>query len=202
MVEKNKYLNYRNLFYIAFVLLYLIPVVIIFYHGYRDYFQLFRRLAGLTGLSSLFIAIILSSFVKQSKAIFGVVYLKIHHFFSILGLVLISLHPLIMMVDFGTTRILIPNFSSWNAFITNGGRFAIYIIYIAALAAVLKKKIIKYWKSIHTLLYPAFLLSAIHGIYQGSDLRNPILYYLLLTMIILVVINFLFKKNLLKNKIQ
>ena len=190
----------RYLTYLLIFLLYLIPVVIIFSHGFDNYFQLFRRIAGLTGIASLFIAIIISSFVRQSKKIFGTVYLKVHHLFSITGLILVTIHPIIMAIDFGTSRIFIPNFSSWDAFLTNAGRPALYLIYIATSAAILRKNITKYWKYIHSLINLAFILGAIHGIRQGSDLKNPVLLSLYLIIVIIVIANFIYKRYLNYNK--
>ena len=190
----------RTLFYILILLFYLIPVVTVFLHGFDDFFQFFRRITGLAGIASLFIAILLSLLVRQSKQIFGVTYLKVHHFFSITGLIFISLHPIIMAIDFGTSRIFIPNFSSWNAFLVNAGRPALYLIYIATIAAIMRRNIGKYWRYIHWLLYIAFILGAIHGILSGSDLRNPALYVLYLAMIITVMIVFLYKRILTAKK--
>jgi len=190
----------RYLAYFLIFLLYLIPVIIVFSHGFRDYFQLFRRIAGLTGISSLFIAIILSSFVRQSKKIFGKVYLKVHHFFSIIGLILVTLHPVSMAIDFGTSRIFIPNFSSWDAFLTNAGRPALYLIYIAALAAFLRRKIAGYWRHLHSIIYFAFILGAIHGMRQGSNFSSIILFTLYILMIAAVVFNFIYKRYLSSKK--
>lgn len=190
----------RNLFYIFTVLLYTIPIAIVFINGFNNFFQLFRRIAGLAGISSLFIAILLSLLVRQSKQMFGISYLKVHHFFSITGLILITLHPIIMAIDFGTNRIFIPDFSSWNSFWANAGRLALYMIYIAAIAAFLRKNIAKYWRMIHILLYPAFIFGAIHGMISGSDMGNNLLYLLYITMIVIVIIIFSYKRFPAKKK--
>lgn len=190
----------RYLFYTLILFLYLVPIIIIFINGFDNYFQLFRRIAGLAGIASLFIAIVLSLLVRQSRQIFGLAYIKVHHLFSITGLILISLHPVIMAIDFGTSRIFIPDFSSWNAFLANAGRPALYLIYIATIAAILRRNIVKYWRYIHSLLYIAFILGAIHGILSGSDLSNPVLYILYVTMIITVMIIFLYKRVLTAKK--
>ncbi len=198
MIDKEKQINkqgrVRYLFYFLFAILYLIPVIIILLKGSDNTLHFIRRLTGLAGLTSLFIAILLSLLVKESKKIFGVYYLKIHHFFSIMGLILISLHPVIMAIDFGTTRIFIPNFHSWSVFITNAGRPALYLIYMAVIAALWRKNIAQYWKYIHYLLYPAFLLAAIHGITSGSDLDNPVLLIQFIAMISVVIIIFCYKR--------
>lgn len=189
--ELKRYFFFGLIFFI-----YLIPITIVFMRGFDGIFQLFRRIAGLTGVSSLFIAILLSLLVRQSRQIFGVSYLKIHHFFSITGLILISLHPIIMAIDFGTTSLFIPDFSSWNSFLANAGRPALYLIYIAAVAAVLRRNIAKYWRYLHGLLYPAFIFGAIHGMLSGSDMKNDILYIFFIGMIIAVTIAFFYKRYL------
>jgi len=190
----------RTFFYSLIILVYLIPLITIFINGYDDFFQLFRRITGVTGISSLFVAILLSLLVRQSRHIFGVAYLKIHHFFSIAGFLLISLHPVIMLIDFGTARILIPDFRSWNSFFTNGGRLALYIIYFATIAALLRKRIVRYWRYLHVLIYPAFILGAVHGLRQGSDLNNAVLSIMFIIMIVTVSIIFFFKRVLTTNK--
>lgn len=184
----------RTLVYAVILLLYFIPVLIVFLHGFDDFFEFFRRITGLIGIVSLFMAIILSSLVKYSKIIFGTTYLKVHHLFSITGLILITLHPIIMAIDFGTSRLFIPNFSSWNAFLANAGRPALYLIYIATLAGILRKNLKNYWRFFHSLLYPAFVFGAIHGMRQGSDLRNVSLYTLFVIMIAAVIVNFIYKR--------
>lgn len=199
MEKYNINANYKligKLFYVLIFLIYLISVVIIFSHGFENIFQLIRRITGLTGIISLFIAILLSLLVKQSKQVFGISYLRIHHYFSISGIILVSIHPLVMAIDFGTFRIFIPDFSSWDSFLRNGGRTALYMIYIAAIAAIARKNIVRNWKYLHGLIYPAFIFGAIHGILQGSDLQNPILYALFIVFIVLVIFIFMYKRYL------
>ncbi|MDD3031012.1 MAG: hypothetical protein QM220_09345 [Atribacterota bacterium] len=194
--RSNEQATLRYMVYFLIFLLYLIPIIIVIMHGFSDYFQLFRRVTALTGISSLFIAIILSSLVRQSKKLFGTVYIKIHHFFSISGLILITLHPIIMAIDFGTTSIFALSFSSWDAFLTNGGRPALYLAYIATIAAVLRKSITKYWRYFHSIIYFAFIFGAIHGLRMGSNLSSPILYGLFIIMIAAVIANFFYKRYL------
>nr|HPK86623.1 hypothetical protein [Atribacterota bacterium] len=80
----------RSLFYLLFAILYLIPITIFFIDSFKDVLHFFRRITGLTAVVSLFIAIMLTLLVKESKKIFGVYFLKIHHFFAFIGLLLIS----------------------------------------------------------------------------------------------------------------
>ncbi len=190
----KKWSEIRIFFYLLFFILYLIPIVIVFVDGFEKTLQLIRRIIGLTGLTSLFITILLSLMVKESKNIFGVYYIKIHHFFSIMSLVLITLHPVIVAIDFGTTGVFIPKFGSWKEFLTEGGRVALYLIYFAVIIAVLRKNIKRYWKYFHYFLYPAFFLSAIHGILKGTDSDNRIMFFLNTAMVTVVAIIFLYKR--------
>ncbi len=200
MAEKSEHLPTiklkRYLFFFLVFIVYLIPIIVVFINGYESLLQLLPRIAALTGISSLFVAILLSLLVRQSRQIFGVGYLKIHHYFSIIGLVLITSHPVIMAIDFGTTSLFIPDFSSWNSFLANAGRPALYLIYVAAIAALLRRNIAKYWRYLHGLLYPAFIFGAIHGMLSGSDMKNDILYIFFIGLIIAVTIAFFFKRYL------
>ncbi|MDY0382860.1 MAG: hypothetical protein RBS20_03880 [Atribacterota bacterium] len=190
----NKWAKMRFFFYLLFLVLYLIPIAVAFIDGFGNVLQFIRRIVGLTGLTSLFITILLSLMIKESKKIFGINYLKIHHFFAAISLVLISIHPVIVAVNFGTGSVFIPKFDSWNAFLTEGGRFALYLIYFAVIVAILRKNIKKYWKYIHYLLYPAFLLSAIHGILRGSDSDNRIMFSQIIIMVAIIIIIFFYKR--------
>ena len=190
----NKWSKIRFFFYLLFLVLYLIPIAIVFIDGFDNILQFIRRIVGLTGLTSLFITILLSLMIKESKKIFGIYYIKLHHFFAAISLALISVHPVIVAVNFGTTSVFIPKFDSWNAFLTEGGRFALYLIYFAVIVAVLRKGIKKYWKYIHYLLYPAFLLSAIHGILKGSDSGNRIMFSQIIIMSTVIIIIFFYKR--------
>lgn len=201
--QSKKWSVNRSFLYLLFAILYLIPIIIFYIDGFRDVLHLFRRITGLTAVVSLFITIMLTLLVKESKKIFGVYFLRIHHFFAVTGLVLISLHPVIMALDFGTAKIFIPDFSSGQTFFKNGGPLALYLIYVAVIAALFNKKITKSWKYIHGLMYPAFLLGTVHGILKGSDMKNPVLSFLYAGLIVAVFIAFFYKryqnnKNLIK----
>ncbi|HNR65263.1 MAG TPA: hypothetical protein PKJ95_03090 [Atribacterota bacterium] len=184
----------RSFFYLLFLILYLIPIAIVLIDGFDNLLQFIRRIVGMAGLSSLFITILLSLLIKESKKIFGINYVKIHHFFSMASVILISIHPVIAAISFGTITIFSPKLDSWNVFLTNAGCPALYLIYFAVITALFRKSILKYWKYFHYLLYPAFLLSAIHGILKGSDSDNRMMFFLVLVMTSVVTIIFFYKR--------
>jgi predicted ferric reductase len=164
--------------------------------GVEEALGFIYRLAGLFGLTSLFIAIISSSFIKQISKIFETTYIRWHHYFSILGLILITLHPIAMAIDFGDLTIFIPDFSSWTAFWELAGRPALYIAYVASLGVLLRKSIQKYWRYVHGLIYVTFIFGAVHGLLIGDDLANPFLYVVYIIMLVVVVLNFIYKRYL------
>lgn len=184
------------LIYIAIVVLYLIQFIFMLLVGIGDPLAFIYRLAGIFGLTSLFIATILSSFMKQIAKIFETTYIRLHHYFSIAGLILITVHPVVMVFAFGTLTIFIPDFTSWNAFWALAGRPALYIAYVATLGGLLRKKIQEYWKYIHGLIYVAFFFGAVHGLLIGTDLANPFMFVLYIGMTIIVILNLIYKRYL------
>lgn len=190
----NKLVQNRAFWYLLFLFLYFIPLFIALRSRFEGAWHFLGRITALTGLTSLFIAILLSLLVKETKKIFGVYYLKIHHIFSLLGLSLITLHPVFLAIDFKNAGIFIPTFSSWYDFFKNAGRPALYLIFVAVLAALLRKRLAKYWKYLHSLIYPAFLLGATHSILNGRDLKIPILSILFMAEIITVIAIFCYKR--------
>jgi predicted ferric reductase len=191
---ENKIKKY--IIYISILVLYLTELTIIFLTGVEEALGFIYRLAGLFGLTSLFIAILSSSFMKQITKIFETTYIRMHHYFSILGILLVTLHPIAMAFDFETLTIFIPDFSSWEAFWEGAGRPALYIAYIAIIGVLIRTSIQKYWRYVHGLIYVTFLFGAIHGILVGDDLKNPFLFWIFIVMIVIVILNFAYKRYL------
>lgn len=191
---ENKIKQY--IIYLSILALFLIQLIVMFSTGVEEALGFIYRLAGLFGLTSLFIAIISSSFIKQISKIFETTYIRWHHYFSILGLILITLHPIAMAIDFGDLTIFIPDFSSWTAFWELAGRPALYIAYVASLGVLLRKSIQKYWRYVHGLIYVTFIFGAVHGLLIGDDLANPFLYVVYIIMLVVVVLNFIYKRYL------
>ena len=191
---ENKIKQY--IIYLSILALFLIQLIVMFLTGVEEALGFIYRLTGLFGLTSFFIAIISSSFMKQITQIFETTYIRMHHYFSILGLIMITLHPIAMAFDFGTLTIFIPDFSSWTAFWELAGRPALYIAYVATLGVLLRKRMQKYWRYVHGLIYVTFIFGAVHGILIGDDLANPVLHVLYIIMLVIVVLNFIYKRYL------
>lgn len=152
------------LFIIVFILFLQTPI--------SDPFYFFIRLGALFGFTAIFIATTMSPFMVQLYKIFGKPFIKQHHIYSIFGLIMITLHPVTFAISEMNIFVFIPVFIPWIRFLELGGRLALILIYIAVLAAIIRKKIQKYWRVFHILNYFALLLIYIHGLLIGTDFRN------------------------------
>ena len=130
------------------------------------------RIAALTGYFCIFGAIVTSAYLRQMARWFGRPFIKIHHILSIVGLSMVTIHPLTVAWRALDLRVFIPAVNSWYAFFSLGGRAAWYLLGIGALAAVLRRTIGKRWKLLHILNYLAFCLATVHGILIGPNVQN------------------------------
>ncbi len=162
-------------FLCSVILLAAIVSVISFTIDNQDPFLLFVRLFALNGFIALSVATILTPFLKEIKVIFGRPFIKVHHSFAAVGLVFVTLHPLLLAIGASNFGVFLPNFSSWYLFWALGGRQA-FIIFLVALASVLvRRKIIRYWRVFHALMYVVLFFAIAHGNLIGTDFENPII---------------------------
>ncbi|MBD3192043.1 MAG: hypothetical protein GF308_15455 [Candidatus Heimdallarchaeota archaeon] len=173
-MKKNGYLLIGGIsaLYVSIIILFAVTPI-------ENAFQFFIRLCALLGLASMFIATMLTPFAKTVYKAWEKSTIKIHHYFTIAGLILITLHPVIFAiekmieVDFLTgIAVFLPDFSSWYKFWLLAGRPALIFIYIALLAALLRKKIVDWWRPIHIFNYIALVFGVVHGIMIGTDFEN------------------------------
>ncbi|MBD3405180.1 MAG: hypothetical protein GF411_03475 [Candidatus Lokiarchaeota archaeon] len=169
----------------------ILPVVL---NPSTNVFDSIIRVAALTGFVSLFVASILSSFTRQIYKIFSKPFVKIHHLFAIVGLILITIHPLALAISQMNLAVFIPDVSSLENFLILGGRPAIYIIYIVLFAGFARRMIPKYWKILHGSIYIALLLAYIHGVLIGTDFQNPGIFVLFSSMMVLSLIVLVYKR--------
>ncbi|MFX0148183.1 MAG: ferric reductase [Candidatus Hodarchaeota archaeon] len=167
------------LFIVVFILFLQTPI--------SDVFYFFIRLGALFGFTAMFIATTMSPFMVQLYKIFGKPFIKQHHIYSIFGLIMITLHPVVFAISEMNIGVFIPVFFPWIRFLELAGRLALILIYIATLAAILRKKVQKYWRFFHVLNYIALLLAYIHGVLIGTDFRNL---GILIIFTIMIIISF------------
>lgn len=130
------------------------------------------RVAALMGYFSIFGAIVTSAYLRQVVRWFGHPFIRIHHILSIVGLSLVTIHPLAVAWQALDLRVFVPVLDSWYAFFALGGRPAWYLLGIGALVALLRGTIGKHWRLLHTLNYLAFWLATVHGILIGTSVQN------------------------------
>jgi len=154
-------------------------IIILFLLNSGSGFGIPIRLFALLGLTSMFVASMITPFQKELYKIFKVPFLKIHHYLTIFGLTVITLHPVLSAIETAiatTARIgasvFLPDFGSAYGFWSLAGRPALIIIYIAVTGALIRKGFKKGWRWMHALNYIALLFGVVHGIMYGSDFYN------------------------------
>lgn len=176
--------------------LYILILILFLMTPFLDLYSFIIRFGALFGFTSMFVATMMTPFVVQLYKIFGKPFVKIHHIYSITGLVLITLHPVAFAISTLNITVFLPDFSSWYGFWSLGGRLALILIYLAVLGALLRKKIIKRWRIIHILNYVALFLAYIHGVLIGTDFQNLGILITFTCMIILTFGVLIFKRYL------
>ena len=134
--------------------------------------HVFVRLFGLYGFLFLSVATLITPFLSEITQAFGKPFLKVHHVFSVLGIVFITLHPVFNAVQRLSLSVFVPRFDSWETFWRLAGRPAFIILYIALLAAILRAKAPKYWRPFHALMYVVLLFGIVHANIVGDDFEN------------------------------
>lgn len=165
------------LFIVVFILFLLSPI--------PDVFSFFIRLGALFGFTSMFIATTMSPFMVQLYKIFGQPFVKLHHLYTIFGLIMVTLHPVVFAIARLNILVFIPDVSSWISFWELAGRPAIYLIYIASLAAILRTKMKKNWRFFHYLNYVALIFAYVHGVLIGTDFQNLGIFIIFTAMLVI-----------------
>ncbi len=165
--------------------LYILILVLIFLEPIEDGLNFIIRFAALMGFTSMFVATIMTPFMVQLYKIFGKPFIKIHHLYSIAGLILITLHPVAFAISKVDITVFMPVFYPWYDFWSLGGRVALILIYIAVLGALIRKKITKNWRLLHVLNYIALFLAYIHGVLIGTDFKTIGILIIFTAMVIL-----------------
>lgn len=181
---------------IATVSLYILILVFFLLTPFTDGFNFVIRFGALFGFTSLFITTLMTPFVVQLYKIFGSSFIRIHHLFSIAGLILITLHPVAFAISRLDITVFVPVFDTWYGFWSLGGRLALILIYIAVIGALLRKKLTKNWRIIHILNYVALFLIYVHGVLIGSDFQNIGIFIIFTIMIVMSFGVLLYKRYL------
>lgn len=151
------------------------------------------RLSGLFGFLSLSLGVIMNLFKKEMKTTFGRPFMVIHHFFAISGLILITIHPVLLAFATMDLSVFIPITSSVLIFLVNGGRVAIILLYLGFLTAVFRSAFKGSWIQIHRIMYLALILGIIHANLLGQDLADPVIWFVVNTLAGIAIITGIMK---------
>lgn len=90
--------------------------------------------------------------------------------------------------------VFVPRFDSWQIFWELAGRPALYILYIATLAALLRMMAPKYWRPFHALMYIVLFFAIVHGNLIGTDFQNLGILILMNALFAIAIGAFVFKR--------
>ncbi len=143
----------------------------------------------------IFVATLSSNYTRELTRFFGRAFIRVHHVASITALVALLAHASTVAWRAGSVSVFVPLLSSAQAFLSQGGRPALWLVVIAAAVALLRKKIGKRWKTIHRFNYPAFLLGTIHAQMLGRNFQHLTIRIVSAAMAVGVVVVFVLKRR-------
>ena len=127
---------------------------------------------ALNGFIALSVAAMMSPFLKEITLFFKKPFIKIHHYFVAVGLLLVTLHPVGVVIQALNPALLLPNFGSLYLFLFYGGSEALVAVYVAFGAVLLRKKFTVHWRIFHALMYVALFFGVVHATLSGIDFQN------------------------------
>ena len=163
----------RELAFFAIVLIFGSGVSLVaFNSGNSNLLALTIRLFALNGYIALSIAAIMTPFLKEITLFFKKSFVKVHHYFALVGLLLITLLPITVYIQTLNPTVFLPNFESLYLFFFFGGSIALILIYVAFGAVLARRRIGAYWRPFHMLMYLALFIGIIHANLRGTDFQN------------------------------
>ena len=192
-MDEKRASRLRLLVYLA-VALYAILVIYLLSGSAAPLVYNLARAAGLLGYGALFLAILSHEYLREMRKLFGRPFMTVHHVLAVTGLVLITLHPVLIATLLRDPTQFVPRFDSLRTFLLLGGRPALYLILIAVLAAVMRRHLKDMWKVIHWLNYVAFVLVFAHSWMLGGNVSSSVLRFVWPLMLGIVVGVFLRKR--------
>ncbi len=182
------------LFLLGALLLYVLIGILALFTTYSDPLNFVIRLCALYGFVSLAIATAMTPFLKEITQAFGRPFLRIHHLFAIFGIIFATLHPVFYAILQMDLTVFFPRFDSWIIFWELAGRPALYILYVAAVAGLLRLMIPKYWRYFHWLMYVVLTFVIVHGNLIGTDFQNLSILFTLNILYIIAITAFFLKR--------
>lgn len=130
------------------------------------------RATGLTGYFLLTISLLMGiySHIPRKKGSI----LAFHQIIGQVALLFIAVHAYLLIFDnyepYSVTALLIPFTASYEPILSGLGTVAAYLLLIVIVTSDFMKKVGRsVWKKTHYLVFPLWFLSAIHGLFLGTD---------------------------------
>lgn len=187
------------LFVFISLILFLGLIFLAFKYPYDDLYQLGIRVTALVGFASLFVSVVMSGFFEEFKED-GKKDLLFHHLFAVLGIVLITLHPVLLAVYKSDISVFLPKFDSWIVFWELAGRPALVILYMGFVGGFLLKAYKKSWRGLHMVVYIGLFFGLVHGYLIGTDFQNPFVTLIFALMFLISMFVLITKRFNQKNK--
>lgn len=106
--------------------------------------------------------------------------LVFHKYLSVLTFAVIMAHIVALLfdefIDFKTYEVLVPFMSHYQNFSVSLGIIALYLFIIIVVTSLFIRDMYpRFWRKLHYLAYPLFLLSFAHGVMSGTDTSLPLM---------------------------
>lgn len=106
--------------------------------------------------------------------------LDLHRFLGGLAVVFVGLHLVGLVADsythFGPTDLLVPFASSWRPAAVALGVVAFYLLAAVEVTSLLMRRLPRrWWRAVHMSSFATFVLTTLHAITAGTDIRNSAL---------------------------
>lgn len=144
--------------------------------GIAAYVMLFASVAwGLAATTSVF-----GRRVAKATAV------AVHQFLSTVALVFLGIHLGGLLVDrfmpFSPLDVLVPLRASFRPVAVAFGIVAMYAMVTVLVSSWLRKRLgTTWWRRLHLLAAPTFILSMVHGIFAGTDSARPWMWWIYVT---------------------
>lgn len=136
------------------------------------------KASGFTSYLLLFISVSMGAFSYGNIVSNNIrkLLLPIHQFTGWVGFLFGLLHGVVLSidsyVDFTLTSIFIPFTAEFHPVASGLGTIAFYMLFLVILSSDLMKRWgRKVWRAIHYVAFPAYVLSLIHGLWLGTDIK-------------------------------
>lgn len=133
---------------------------------------LFVRLFALYGYLALSIATAMTPFLREVSQVFGRPFMKVHHTFAALGIAFSTAHPVAYAVQTMNIAVFLPSLESWTVFWALAGRPALLIMYVAVAGVFLRRRVQRYWRPVHALMYVVLFFGIVHASLLGTDFQS------------------------------